>query len=423
MKKVQTVKGTHDLLADDFLLFDKIINCFETLCRHFNYTKIATPILEFTDLFSRTLGKSSDIVSKEMYTFIDQGKDSLTLRPEGTAPVARALVSNSLYENLSQKFYYFGPMFRRERPQAGRLRQFHQFGVEYFNNKSFQCEIEIIILAQKILLDLSILNEVKLNINTLGNQKSRNKFKLKLVEYFSKYKNELSNDSKARLEKNPLRILDSKDPSDKKLIETSPKILSFLDDDSRFFYESFKETLLKLNINFVENPNLVRGLDYYNHTAFEFIELNQQSNNNTILAGGRYDGLVNAIGGKDVCGVGWAAGIERISSIISKNHIIKNNFIISIFTLSDELDLILLKVIKKIKNHKNFSFNIIYSGSVKKKFSRANKIHSKACLIFGPDEYKDGNMIFKDLNSGTQEIFKISKVNDFLMNKSKNLKS
>ena len=308
-------------------------------------------------------------------------------------------------------------MFRREKPQAGRLRQFHQFGIEYFNQPSFQCEIEVIIIAQKVLKELSILDKVTLNINTLGNKESRSKFKTKLVDYFSKYKNDLSVESKVRLEKNPLRILDSKSHIDKKLIESSPNIFSFLDKESKVFYENIKDTLLELKINFVENSNLVRGLDYYNHTAFEFIEVNSEGNNNTILAGGRYDGLVNAIGGKDICGVGWAAGIERISSIIPKHTFANKKNIISIFTLSEELNLELLKVVQNIHHMKSVSLNIIYTGSVKKKFSKSNKIQSVACLILGQEEYKEGNIIHKDLGTGNQEILNVSKVNDFLKDK------
>jgi histidyl-tRNA synthetase len=412
VEKLKTVKGTHDLLEEDFQIIDKIIKDSEEVSRSFNFEKIATPIIEFSDLFSKTLGQGSDIVQKEMYTFIDQGKESITLRPEGTAAVARALISNSLYEKISQKYFYHGPMFRRERPQAGRLRQFHQFGVESFNQESFLCDLEIIILAKKILKTLVLDEELELQLNTLGTYETRLKYKEKLVNFFLKYENDLSSESKIRLKINPLRILDSKNEVDKKISKDAPKIIESLDYESLTFYENIKEGLNKLRIDFVENPNLVRGLDYYNHTAFEFI--NNKKGQNAVLAGGRYNGLVSSLGGKNICGVGWAAGIERIAMMMKEKTIFEKRKKICIFTTSEDLNFELYKIFDGLKPLTNISFNIINTGNLKKKFTKANKLDSIGCILLADEEYKKSKLIWKDLATGSQELVEVEKLNEFL---------
>ena len=418
MIKLQTVKGTHDLLGKSSIIFDDIIDISENVSKQFNFEKISTPILEFSEIFSGTLGQVSDIVEKEMYNFVDQGNESLTLRPEGTAPVARALISNSLHESVSQKFYYFGPMFRREKPQSGRLRQFNQFGIEYFNQSSYFCDLEVILVAEKIIEKLNLKDRTELQLNTIGNYQSRVKFKNKLVEFFSKYKNDLSEDSRNRLEKNPLRILDSKHKSDLLIKKNAPRIYNFLDLESKKFYESLKASLSEANIKYVENSNLVRGLDYYNHTAFEYINLNGKSQN-TILAGGRYDGLVKSLSKKDICGVGWALGIERILLMIQENCSVKDKNIISIFATSNAFNLNIFKIINNLKSLKNVSINFIYEGSFKKKLVKANKIKSSACIILGEDEYKEDKVIWKDFISGQQELVDLNNLDKFISEKTK----
>ena len=239
MNKLRTIKGTHDLLNEDSEIMDKIIQISQEVCKIFNFKKISTPIIEFSEVFEKTLGKSTDVVRKEMYTFVDQSGESITLRPEGTAPSARAILSNSLYENISQKFFYYGPMFRREKPQAGRLRQFHQFGLELFNQSSFFSDIEVILIAERILESLKVRKMLKLEINTLGTNESRYKYKETLKNFFLKYKSDLSEESQIRLDINPLRILDSKNSLDKKIVKDAPKIFSSLDKDSIFFLRKF----------------------------------------------------------------------------------------------------------------------------------------------------------------------------------------
>ena len=414
MEKIKTVKGTHDLFDEDSQTYDLVIKVAELICCSFNYQKMTTPIIEKSNVFQKTLGESSDVISKEMYTFLDIGGESITLRPEGTAPITRAIISNSLHERINQRFYYFGPMFRRERPQSGRLRQFHQFGIEIFNDNSFYADAEALLLSTKIIKNLGLENNLKLEINSLGNRKSRDDYKKCLANYFSKYKNDLSKESLIRLKKNVLRILDSKETCDQKLIMGAPKIKDFLDNESKIFYEGLKQTLNNLKISYEENQNLVRGLDYYDHTIFEFVG-DTDSRQNTLIAGGRFNGLSEMLGGKNLPGVGWAAGIERISLIIERNRYLKQKKIITIFAASDKNNHIVLEVLNKVSNIKNISFHTLYNGSLKKKMTKANKLNAISTLIIGDEELVNDELIFKDLSSGNQSKVNIGKIKEFIL--------
>ena len=412
MAKVKTVKGTRDILEKDFYFHDMIENIFEEHCLRLNFRKISTPIIEPSMLFLRTLGDVSDIVSKEMYTFIDQGKESLTLRPEGTAPVARALISNSLHEDQNQKFFYSGPMFRRENPQAGRLRQFTQVGVEYFNQESILCDLEIILLADSIIKSLGIEKKVTLQINSIGDLSCRKKYTERLIQYLEKFKNDLSKESQIRLIKNPLRILDSKNETDQKILKTAPNILDFLDLSTKDNYEELKEYIEFSGLNYEENSKLVRGLDYYNNTVFEFVT-NASERQNTIIAGGRYDQLVNIIGGKEICGVGWAAGIERIVNLIRDIHKIEKKKNICIFSISKKYEIQIFKILNILKHVKNCSFHPIFKGNFKKKLIKANKLNAMASLIIGDKEFEDNKLIFKNFLSGQQELVEVDAISNF----------
>ena len=414
MEKIKTVKGTHDLFDEDSQIHDLVIKVAELICCSFNYQKMTTPIIEKSNVFQKTLGESSDVISKEMYTFLDIGGESITLRPEGTAPITRAIISNSLHERINQRFYYFGPMFRRERPQSGRLRQFYQFGIEVFNDNSFYADAETLLLSTKIIKNLGLENNLRLEINSLGNKKSRDDYKKCLADYFSKYKNDLSKESLIRLKKNVLRILDSKETCDQKLIIDAPKIKDFLDNESKIFYEGLKQTLNNLKISYEENQNLVRGLDYYDHTIFEFVG-DTDSRQNTLIAGGRFNGLSEMLGGKNLPGVGWAAGIERISLMIERNRYLKQKKIITIFAASDKNNHIVLEVLNKVSNIKNISFHTLYNGSLKKKMTKANKLNAIATLIIGDEELVNDELIFKDLSSGNQSKVNISKIKEFIL--------
>ena len=290
LQKVKKVKGTNDLFGDDILLHNQIKKSFDKVCRSFNFKEISTPILEHLDVFTKSLGSSSDIVSKEMYNFLDQGNDNLVLRPEGTAAIARAIITNSLEQEIN-KFFYFGPMFRREKPQSGRLRQFHQVGVEYLGSENCTQDLEVIMIAEKFLAKLGVRDKVTLEINSLGNEKSRRVYNSSLKDFLIKNKKNLSDISKERLKKNPLRVLDSKDPKDQIIIQKSPSIIDFLDYESKEFFKNLTDGLDNLKIKYNLNRFLVRGLDYYNHTAFEYIT-NEKKSQNALLAGGRYNGLV-----------------------------------------------------------------------------------------------------------------------------------
>ncbi len=413
MQKLNSVKGTKDIFGKTVLEHDHVIKTFKDICVFNNFKKISTPILEHENIFVKTLGVSSDIISKEMYNFKDQGGDDLVLRPEGTAAIVRALITNSLQEDVNKNFYYHGPMFRRERPQSGRLRQFHQVGLEVFGERNFLDDVKIIIVAEKFLSTLNIRNKLKLQINTLGDPKNRARYITELKNFLKNNYSHLSTESKKKIEINPLRILDSKDENDRNLFNSSPKIMDFLDNNSKEFFQEIIKMLTSLNIEFDINPFLVRGLDYYNHTAFEYI-FSESKSQNTVLAGGRYDGLVKSLGGKDLSGIGWAAGIERILMIMDALDF--NKKIIGIFTISENLKTELLKTFNSLKFNKKISFNIIDGGNFKKKMNKANKLDCYGCLILGEDEWKEKKIIWKNFETGNQETVSINCIEKFLEN-------
>ena len=411
MQKLNSVKGTKDIFGKTVLEHDHVIKTFRDICVFNNFKKISTPILEHENIFVKTLGVTSDIISKEMYNFKDQGGDNLVLRPEGTAAIVRALITNSLQEDANKNFYYHGPMFRRERPQSGRLRQFHQVGLEVFGDRNFLDDVRVIILAEKFLSNLNIRNKLKLQINTLGEQKNRKKYITELKKFFKNNYSQLSSESRQKIENNPLRILDSKDENDKKLFSSSPQIMEFLDRESKDFFNEIIKLLTSLDIEFEVNPFLVRGLDYYNHTAFEYI-FSESRSQNAVLAGGRYDGLVKSLGGRDLSGIGWAAGIERILMIMDKIDFSQK--IIGVFTISDSLKTELIKVFSSLKFNANLSFNLIDGGNFKKKMSKANKLNCYGCLILGEDEWKEKKIIWKNFQTGNQETISINNIDNFL---------
>ena len=400
-----------DLFGEELNKHQYLSQIFRKLCIFYNYEEIATPLVEHIQIFNRSLGETSDIVSKEMYNFTDQGDDHLVLRPEGTAALARAYISNNFQQKLINKYFYIGSMFRRERPQSGRLRQFNQFGLEFFGVRNIMSDLEVILVADKFLSEVGIRDNIRLELNSLGNKESREKYVKSLTEFFIKKKNHLSEESLRRLDKNPLRILDSKNSEDLQIIKECPKINSFFDKESRDFFDGITTGLNQLGIKFELNPSLVRGLDYYNHTAFEYKTFEEKSQN-TILAGGRYDSLVKMLGGDESTGVGWAAGIERIAlNLVSKS---KEKLKISIFSNSPHFDFDVMNIIKNLKPIENLQINFMNSGNFKKKLSRANKLDSFACIILAEDEWKQKQLIWKDLINNSQETFHLEKIEEFL---------
>jgi len=400
MASLQPVRGTHDLLPDEARRARHVTETGRVLAEHYGYEEAATPIFEFSEVFARTLGETSDIVTKEMYTFTDKGGDQITLRPEGTAGIARALISGGLSQNLPLKFFYAGPMFRYERPQKGRLRQFHQIGVELLGVAEPIGDIEVIALGAAILDALGVQGNTTLELNTLGNTESRGAYRAVLVDYFSDHRADLSEDSQARLERNPLRILDSKNEGDRAIVVGAPEFDDSLDTESREFFAEVCAGLDALGIAWQRNSRLVRGLDYYCHTAFEFTTdaLGAQS---AVLAGGRYDGLVGQMGGPATPGVGWASGIERLSMLIDDGPAKPRP--IAVIPLGEAAEAIALKLTDELRRA-GLAVDLGYRGKMKQRMKRANGINARAAVIIGDDELEQSSVALRDLDSGEQEL-------------------
>ena len=401
--KLQSVRGTHDHLPEDMYKFKNIITKAEYISALYGFKPMATPIFEFSSVFKKTLGESSDIVTKEMYTFNDKGNEEITLRPEGTAGIVRAIISNGLAHEMPFKAFYHGPMFRYERPQKGRLRQFHQIGIELLGTKSEQADIEVIACANNLIKSLNIDKSSTLNINSLGNIAERKIYIAELLVYLNDFKNKLSIDSKNRLKKNPLRILDSKSEEDIEIIKNAPKLINYLEAESKDNFNKVLEGLTNLDIPYKINHKLVRGLDYYNNTTFEFItdRLGSQS---AILAGGRYDNLMKQMGGSDIPGIGWAAGIERLALLATIKEDQKKK--ISIIPIGIENNILCMKLANKLIN-KNISIDMGYSGNLKKRLKQANKVSAHYAVIIGNEEVENNNAIIRNLETGSQDNIKL----------------
>ncbi len=398
MSSLQPVRGTRDLIGDDQRRHRHVTDTARHVSGLYGFEEWQTPIFEDTAVFSRTLGETSDVVTKEMYTFTDRGGDSVTLRPEGTAAVCRALVSNGLTQSLPQKVYYAGPMFRYERPQKGRYRQFHQIGVELIGPAEPLADAEVIACGWQILTTLGIADSVTLEINTLGDAESRAAYRAALVEYFTRYATALSEDSKQRLERNPLRILDSKDEGDRRIVADAPTIAAHLTPLAAGFYDSVRNALTALGIPFIENPRIVRGLDYYNHTAFEFVTT-QLGAQGTVMGGGRYDGLVKQMGGPETPAVGWAAGIERLAMLIAEP--LADAATIAVIPAGDDAEAAAFGIVQRLRQG-GVRADIGYRGNLRRRMERANKMGARAAIILGSEEAARGVAQLKDLVTGTQ---------------------
>ncbi|WP_374001442.1 histidine--tRNA ligase [Bdellovibrio bacteriovorus] len=399
--KIQSVRGTRDLLPEDNLLFRFVEESAYKKALLYGYGEIETPIFEFSDVFHRTLGETSDVVNKETYDFTDRGGEKLTLRPEGTAGVARSFISEGMMQNLPLKFYYSGPMFRYERPQKGRYRQFYQLGAECLGYESPLADVECISLAWDLLKQIGISADCTLEINTLGDAESRAAYRDTLVQYFTAHKEQLSEDSKMRLEKNPLRILDSKDEGDKKLNAHAPKLEQSLNQSSQDFFKKVLAGIEKLGIPYKVNNHLVRGLDYYCHTVFEFTtsKLGAQG---TVLAGGRYDGLIETMGGPKTPGVGWAAGIDRLADLVPKDLAIKPEVLVAVIGADDQGEDESVKVAHEIRSRGLKAENFL-SGKMGKKMQKANKAGAQYALILGGNEVTNKTVTVKNFMTGEQK--------------------
>jgi histidyl-tRNA synthetase len=401
---LQPPRGTHDLIGEDQRRHAHVVDTARRIAARYGFDEWSTPIFEDTRVFSRTLGETSDVVTKEMYTFTDRGGDSITLRPEATAGLCRALVTNGLTQSLPQKIFYTGPMFRYERPQKGRYRQFHQIDIEVIGSADPLADAEVIACGWAILSDLGVANDTVLEINTLGDKPSRAAYRDALVAYFTEHQAALSQDSLQRLDRNPLRILDSKDEGDRRIVANAPLIAGHLTEAAAAFYAGVQNYLRQFGVPFRENPRIVRGLDYYGHTAFEFVT-GKLGSQGTVMGGGRYDGLVEEMGGPSTPAVGWAAGIERLAMLLETPPPAPAG--IAVVPVGDAAEEAALSVLQTLRAA-GLRAEMAYRGNLRRRLERANRIGARAAVILGPDDIAAGVAQVKNLETGAQEAVKLA---------------
>jgi len=403
--KIQCIRGMHDILPEQSPLWQFFETTVKNLLQSYAYNEIRMPVVESTDLFCRSIGEVTDIVEKEMYTFEDRNGDSLTLRPEGTASCVRAGIQHGLFHNQQQRLWYMGPMFRHERPQKGRYRQFHQVGIETFGMASAEIDAELILMSAR-LWKLLGLKDIRLELNTLGSAESRASYREVLVEYLKQYKTQLDEDSLRRLDTNPLRILDSKNPELQAIIEAAPKLMDYLDDESKAHFAQLTGILDKAGIEYNINTRLVRGLDYYGKTVFEWVTdaLGAQG---TVCAGGRYDGLVQQLGGRDTPAAGFAMGIERLLSLLEDSGVqVDNTADIFIVLQGDAAQLEGLPIVESIRDQlPDVQIQTqCGGGSFKSQIKKADKSGAKIALILGEDELQTHSISIKMLRKKADQI-------------------
>lgn len=408
--KLQKPKGTQDILPADSAKWQYVENVARETFKKYNYGEIRTPMFEHYEVISRSVGDTTDIVTKEMYDFHDKGDRHITLRPEGTAPVVRSYVENKLFAPEVQKpvkVYYIGSMFRYERPQAGRLREFHQLGVECFGSKNPATDVETIAMAYQLFNTLGI-KDVTLHLNSLGNTESRLAYRQALIDYLTPMRESLSKDSQRRLDENPLRVLDSKEKEDKVAVENAPSILDYLDEESQAHFDEVRTMLDSLNIPYVIDTNMVRGLDYYNHTIFEFITTIDKSEL-TICAGGRYDSLVEYFGGPETAGFGFGLGLERLLLVLDKQGIelpVEENLDVYIAVLGSGANGKALELVQAIR-YQGFKAERDYLGrKIKAQFKSADTFKAKTVITLGESEVESGEVNVK--NNTTREEVTVS---------------
>ncbi|MDC2992701.1 histidine--tRNA ligase [Pelagibacteraceae bacterium] len=413
--KLRSVRGTHDIFGEEIEKFNLISKIVSKNAYLNDFKEVQTPIFEFSDLFAKPLGEQSDVVLKEMYSFEDRNNEILTLRPEYTTPMIRAAITNNLLNDLPLKIFGIGPMFRRERPQKGRYRQFNQINFEILGTKDFLADVELILLSNNILKELLPKSKIRLQINSLGDKKTLIDFKTSLTRYFNANKKKLSEDSIKKINTNPLRILDSKNEEDIEISKSSPKIYEHLTNEAKKHYEDLKKALNLLEINFEENINLVRGLDYYCNTVFEYKSDNLGSQD-TLLGGGRYDGLIKVLGGPDIPGIGWAAGIERIALLMEYEK--KINSTIHIAVTNEKFTDYFLHL-KKYLNENSISSYWNYKYNLKKSFTKANTSSASHIIIIGENEFNGNFFTIKNLMTGEQKELKLNQIFNHINDKSR----
>ena len=398
MSKLQPIRGTHDLLPDAMRRHRHVVDTAAAVAGRYGYDEMATPVFEATEVFARTLGETSDVVTKEMYSFDTKGGDSVTLRPENTAGVARAVISSGLQQGVPLRYFYAGPMFRHERPQKGRQRQFHQIGIELIGIAHPLGDVETIAAGAAVLDALGVRERTTLELNTLGDTESRDAYRALLVGYLSRYRDDLSEDSRRRLDVNPLRILDSKNARDREIVAGAPAFGDSLTDGARAWFDAVKAGLDAIGIGYMLNERLVRGLDYYCHSAFEFTTgaLGAQG---AVIAGGRYDGLIGRMGGPETPGVGWAGGIERLALLAGADLPAPRP--VALVPIGEAAEAAALPLAERLRAA-GYRIDMAYGGNLKRRMKRADRIGARAAVLIGADELAAGAATVRDLDSGEQ---------------------
>lgn len=406
----QAVRGTQDMLGDFADRFAYVVETFERVRRLYGFKRIEVPVIEPTAVFARSLGETTDVVSKEMYSFEDRGGEGITLRPEFTAGIARAYITNGWQQFAPLKVATHGPLFRYERPQKGRYRQFHQLDAEVIGSDSPLADAELLVFADQLLKELGIAEGVTLTLNTLGDAASREAWRAALVEHFEAHRGDLSEDSLARLDKNPLRILDSKDPKDRPIADSAPDIDAYLTQEAQDFFGAVTAGLDAAGVAWERNARLVRGLDYYRHTAFEFVT-DRLGAQGTVLGGGRYDGLIETLGGPPTAAVGWAAGIERLAMLLDfEPRPATDVVVVPMGAAAERRAVALLAELRQW----GLAADMGYSGNMKKRMTRANAVGAAFAIILGDDELAKGVAAIKNLVDGNQDNVPFDAVGDHL---------
>jgi histidyl-tRNA synthetase len=408
MTTLQPVRGTQSLLGEDADRLAAVVGAFDRVRRLFGFQRVEVPVIEPTAVFARSIGETTDIVSKEMYSFEDRGGDSITLRPEFTAGIARAYISEGWQQHAPLKLATHGPAFRYERPQKGRFRQFHQLDAEVIGAGEPAADVELLSLGDQLLRELGIHDGVTLQLNTLGDAETRDAWRSALVDYFQSHKSSLSEDSLTRLDRNPLRILDTKDLNERPIADAAPSIDDFLTSEAADFFGQVTAGLDAAGVQWTRNSRLVRGLDYYRHTAFEFVT-DRLGAQGTVLAGGRYDGLIESLGGPHTPAVGWAAGIERLAMMIEAPA--PETSSVAVVPLGERAEAEGIKIVAGLRRE-GIAADMAYRGNMKKRLSRANAAGAKYALILGDNELDAGEAQLKDLTTGEQKAVSLDLIGD-----------
>lgn len=403
MARIETphrIRGTQDIFGDDQRRFARVVEAFDRVRKLYCFQRVELPVFEATAVFARSLGETTDVVSKEMYSFEDRGGDSITLRPEFTAGIARAFLTEGWQQYAPLKVVAHGPVFRYERPQKGRYRQFHQIDAEIIGAAEPAADVELLVFADQLIRELGISDGVTLQLNTLGDAETRDAWRAALVAHFEAYRGELSEDSLARLDKNPLRILDSKDPRDRPIADAAPGIDGFLTIEAGAFFESVTKGLDAAGVAWTRNDTLVRGLDYYRHTAFEFVT-DRLGAQGTVLAGGRYDGLIESLGGHPTAGVGWAAGIERLAMLTAETT--ADRPVAVVVPMGPGETAYAMKILARLRADGIIS-DMAFGGNFKRRLQRANAVGARFAVIVGETEAAAASVALKDLATGEQQL-------------------